>query len=369
MLVSTAEAQAPEFKHLHGGRVGNVFFVNDARGYSAEDGARIRRSDDGGQTWVHQKTPNNIREELGDVFFINNDTGWAATTKGVILGTVDGGANWAQINLSPPALLNAFDDPAKINTIFMFPDGANGWAGGDDGALWQTDDGGVNWIAFPNPPEGFEVDSHSGDPEDAYKIRFWDADTGYMVADWGNAYRYELGAWQRVDVNQMICNGTPGPDHPNLELWDFDFGSSTTQGLMSGGVGIQNPFTFQTSDGGLTWTLMSCFAVEPNPGTSDCTPATTYGVTRMGAWPGGVAAGYDSLLLVNELGTPATFDACLCGPVGTGPCATSGASWVRGANQGQFDPPLFSIARIGTTSKVCTTGTFGVIRVLDTAGA
>ncbi len=128
MLVSTAEAQAPEFKHLHGGRVGNVFFLNETRGYSAEDGARIRITDDGGQTWEHQKTPDNVREELGDVFFVDNLVGWAATTKGAVLGTTNGGNTWTQINTSPPVILNAFDEPAKINTIFMF-DAQTGWLG------------------------------------------------------------------------------------------------------------------------------------------------------------------------------------------------------------------------------------------------
>ncbi len=75
-------------------------------------------------------------------------------------------------------ILDAFDEPAKINTIFMF-DAQTGWLGGDDGTLYQTFDGGDSWIPFPNPPAGFTVeDGPGGDPEDAYKIRFWDADTG-----------------------------------------------------------------------------------------------------------------------------------------------------------------------------------------------
>jgi photosystem II stability/assembly factor-like uncharacterized protein len=215
-----ARAQTPSFKHLQGGRIGGVYFVDSTHGWSAEDGARIRFSEDGGQTWDYQDTPNTIRDELGDIFFIDQDIGWAATIQGEVLRTLDGGDTWDKINQNPSVITDAQGDNAKINTIFMF-DAFDGWIGGDDGTLYTTSNGGVNWIPYPNPPEGFTVDgAPAGDPEDAYKIRFFDADSGFMVADWGHAYRYEQGTWEPLELNNELCSWSPGNDHPNLELWD-----------------------------------------------------------------------------------------------------------------------------------------------------
>lgn len=360
LLANAPSGQGPKFYHRQGGRISGVFFLNDTHGWSSEDGARVRYSQNGGLDWQYGFTPDNFREELTDVYFVDTSNGWAVSVAGSVLRSTNGGVTWNKINAT--TLVDTKGAVAKLNTIFMF-DTSNGWAGGDDGALWSTNSGGVFWSQAPNPPPDFVFDALlNPDPEDAYKIRFWDSMKGYMVADYGSAYSTTTGgaSWVHVNVGAAACQLPP---HSNLELWDFDFGDSLTHGLLAGGVGLQDSFLFKTEDGGLTWQNASCFDQETYPG--DCTAPTTYGVARAGTWPRGVAVGYASVTLAHQIGAAAGHDQCLCAPPGAGPCATAGASWVRADPYEDFSPPLFAAARIGSTNKVCYSGAFGILRILD----
>jgi photosystem II stability/assembly factor-like uncharacterized protein len=363
LLLSNATfGQGPRFFHKQGGRIKKSFFLDNTHGWTAEDGARTRFTLDGGLTWAYGDTKN-VREELGNVFFINTSDGWAVTLAGSVLRSFDGGVNWDKINTNPAVIPDVNGQPAKLNTIFMF-DGLDGWVGGDDGALWVTSTGGATWTEAPNLPDGFKWNNL--DPEDAYKIHFWNSSDGYMVADYFHAYSTSNGgaSWLTIDLEPV--SAPCGADH-NLELWDFDFGDSLTHGVMAAGVGVQEGFLFQTQDSGQSWSMASCFADLPPA--LDCTPPTTYGVTRLGAWPSAAVSGYDSMLLVNQVAAPAVYDECLCGPPGAGPCSAAAASWKRLDVPSDFSPPLFGITRIGTTAKTCVVGTFGIIRIFDTAAS
>ena len=80
-MTRPAWGQAPEFRHLDGGRISGVFFLDDTLGWTAEDGARTRRTTDGGQSWVYGKTPDSFREELTDVYFVDDQNGWAVANR------------------------------------------------------------------------------------------------------------------------------------------------------------------------------------------------------------------------------------------------------------------------------------------------
>jgi photosystem II stability/assembly factor-like uncharacterized protein len=359
LLSNTAFGQGPRFSHKQGGRIKKVFFLDNTHGWTAEDGARSRSTIDGGQTWEYGFTEDDFREELSNVFFLNTLDGWAVSLGGSVLRTFNGGDDWVKINTDPAVILDVKGQPARLNTIFMFDDFVTGWIGGDDGTLLRTFDGGENWLPAPNLPPGFQ--SGNDDPEDAYKIRFWDASLGYMVADYFHAYRTINGGtdWIPVDVEPVA--GPCGATH-NLELWDFDFGDSLTNGFMVGGVGVQEGFIFKTIDGGASWSMTSCF--DQNPGMGDCNPPTVYGVARVGTWPSAVGSGYASQVLLNQVGTAAVFDSCLCGAPSPGSCPET---WKRLNTPSDFQAVLFGLDRVGSTSTVCATGNFGAIRLVDTA--
>ena len=116
---TSAVSQTPEFHHKQGGPVNGVFFLDNSLGWTAEDGARVRYTTDGGQSWDYGSTPENFREALRDVFFLDEDLGWAVSAAGSVLVSTDGGLSWDKANEDPAVLTDYFDQPAKLNTIHM----------------------------------------------------------------------------------------------------------------------------------------------------------------------------------------------------------------------------------------------------------
>lgn len=85
---STAAAQA-KFHYRQGGQLEGVFFLNSQKGWTAEDGGRLRFSQDGGLTWAPAEVPDKVRGELRGVFMRSNLEGWAVGDGGVVLKTED----------------------------------------------------------------------------------------------------------------------------------------------------------------------------------------------------------------------------------------------------------------------------------------
>jgi len=71
-----------------------------------------------------------------DVFFVNDNEGWISVISNppIILHTTNGGLNWSVQPIG-----------SYCENIWMV-DALNGYAGGDDGMLWKTNDGGNTWI-------------------------------------------------------------------------------------------------------------------------------------------------------------------------------------------------------------------------------
>jgi len=136
---------------------------------------------------------------------------------------------------------------------------------------------------------------------------------------------------------------------------------------MVGGVGAQDGYAYRTDDGGLSWDEVFCYDGSTFE-LGDCTPPTFYGMALFGTFPRALAAGYASAAMVFETGT-ADLDTCLCTAPTSGPCVGTGTVWVQKnvlpPPSVPAAPPLFSAARISST-QVCMTGAFGVIRRLDT---
>ena len=86
--------------------------------------------------------------ELTDVFFVDPDRGWAVGDRGVIWHTDDGGRNW-QLQSSPV--------PCRLESV-SFVDDRNGWIVGgwshrythrSTGVVLRTTDGGQYWEQIP----------------------------------------------------------------------------------------------------------------------------------------------------------------------------------------------------------------------------
>jgi photosystem II stability/assembly factor-like uncharacterized protein len=203
------------------------------------------------------------------------------------------------------------------------------------------------------------------DPDDVYKIAFSDPLHGFAAADWGRCYITDDGGctWDTIQVE--LCYGGAA-EHPYLEFWDFELDGD--DGVLVGGIGVQDGYVFTTSDGGQSWTPSSCFdLVNMVPG--DCTPPTIYGTALVSSTSGVLpaTAGYAAMALAFEPGI-ANLDACACAGASAPACASAGAVWVQKdpTPPGNAKPIFFGAEAVGP-DEMLMCGDFGILRRLDLA--
>ncbi len=115
----------------------------------------VLRTTDGGASWQDQ--PSGIEKTLFGVHFADPQRGWACGLDGLILHTADGGATWrvqrgeGRIDtLEQIGVAEALEN-ASLYDIGVL--GQRGYAVGDIGSIFQTEDGGETWHRKPVPPE------------------------------------------------------------------------------------------------------------------------------------------------------------------------------------------------------------------------
>ena len=96
----------------------------------------VQMTTDGGETWINQETGK--EDILEDIFFLNDAVGWSVGENGVILHTINGGNVWKE------------QDSGTIETLrsVRFVDKYTGWAVGGDlgvGVILSTNNGGIKW--------------------------------------------------------------------------------------------------------------------------------------------------------------------------------------------------------------------------------
>ena len=169
ILAATAAASpqnypsTPSFTYRAGGEpFGITFFGEEAawRGWVAEDGGRIRYSDDGDE-WIQAVVAGSVRGQLRGIQFIDDSVGFCVGDGGALLKTTNGGLNWT--------LLDTIFEPVAAETATLhqvyFHDEDDGWVMGDDLVLYHTTDGGDNWV---------EVTPQTPHNADFYDIAFPD---------------------------------------------------------------------------------------------------------------------------------------------------------------------------------------------------
>ncbi len=126
-----------------------VHFIDELTGWAAgifvdptadTQNSTIKKTTDGGQTWVDQ--PTNTEISLRDIFFVDASNGWAVGDDGLVLHTTNGGDTWK---------IQASGTEEKLLSV-SFADKNVGWAvGGDTGVsvIIHTTDGGETWEMQP----------------------------------------------------------------------------------------------------------------------------------------------------------------------------------------------------------------------------
>lgn len=179
--------------------------------------------------WSYTNAP--LVDRYDDVFFIGPDTGWAAGgSEGTIIRTYDGGDTW-QVVFAGPGYLRSIE--------FATPE--LGFCGALDGRLLRTADGGDTWQDISStitPPQTGVCGLSAPTPEVIYGVGVW-SQPGNVIrstdggSSWTNTSLFGQ-ATSLVDV--LFLNADTG------------FVSGQAMPLSAGGV------ILRTEDGGDTWT-------------------------------------------------------------------------------------------------------------------
>jgi photosystem II stability/assembly factor-like uncharacterized protein len=197
--------------------------------------------------WKIVRRSNASDKNLRTIYFVDSMTGWAAGDAGAVYRTNDGGKTWK------PLLSGAV---ANINQI-QFVDWNNGWMLGemarkDDGepetVVLSTNNGGRSWKKQPLPQ--------------ILSIFFTDALHGWAVGKNATIMRTEDGGneWKAVaDLEKMIGLPVESSNY-NFGFRDVFFLDQQNGWLIGNFYGRAKSHIgglFATSDGGMTWKRVS----------------------------------------------------------------------------------------------------------------
>lgn len=203
----------------------SVFFVDDQLGWIAGDLSgnpvmgQIGFTANGGGYPVQQETFDN---PIMALYFIDRELGWAGGLNGLMIRTLDGGKNWT--------VISPFTE-APIYDLYFNETGA-GWAATGLGGIFHTEDGN-SW-----DPEQTDIDT------DIFSIHMVDESEGWACGKRNTILKRETGedgavSWTRYTINSLPAN----------QVWNDIFFIDTSTGWVVGELGQ----IFKTTDGGNSW--------------------------------------------------------------------------------------------------------------------
>ncbi|MCC7464942.1 MAG: hypothetical protein IT261_01655 [Saprospiraceae bacterium] len=266
MAFFTIDSQAQsEWNYLPnapaGGRLDDVFFLNEQLGWCVSGGGRIYKTTDAGQTWTNVYSTSGY---FRSIEFHNENIGYAGSLNSKFLRTTDGGLTWT--NLAP----GISPVPEAICGISI-PDSSVVYAVGQwdsPGFLLKSVDGGSTWV-------NQDMSEHAMALVD---VLFFHRDTGFVTGQGPNGqavilYTNDGGAtWSKKYEAQGNSQYVWKIQRVTPEFW---VGSIQT---FNGGGKFVKSF-----DGGQTWTIHSA-PIPDMQGIGFATP--THG------WVGGYTLGF-----------------------------------------------------------------------------
>jgi len=194
-----------------------VWFITARTGWAAGYAGRIQRTDDGGRSWITQRSERE-GEVINSIFFVDAMRGWIVGGTGLVMRTIDGGATWT--------LIDAGREEDLWTVRFSGPD--RGWIVGEGGLILASTDGGVTWAVQP-----------SGTAKAITGLAVSKAGTLVAVGEEGTIARSDDGvSWQLV--------AAPTAESLNAVA---AAGTATFRAVGSAGACISS------QDGGKTWAL------------------------------------------------------------------------------------------------------------------
>jgi photosystem II stability/assembly factor-like uncharacterized protein len=124
----------------------SVYFLNEQKGWIVGGNGTFITTKDGGKTWNIKKLVNN--EMLHDVYFSDEKNGWLLCERNkyiptdkqpsYLLKTSDGGETWDKIEFNGGT-------GKEVLLKFFFDKRKKGWAIGEMGSIFQTQDSETDW--------------------------------------------------------------------------------------------------------------------------------------------------------------------------------------------------------------------------------
>lgn len=246
-----------------------IHFVNENIGWIVGCDGTIKKSDNGGDSWILQQS--RVTSDLWDISFINDQVGWVCGSKNTILKTNNGGGSWTTL------LSDSTSD--KIFVTLQFYDENIGWMSSNQGEILRSVDGGSSW-------EIVKDDNLGG-----AQLAVLDSNSAYCLS--GKLY-YTSDAgktWESYSI----------PKPKNYFISDFYFTDKNhgfaTLGNGSGGEIITEFPILSTTDGGSNWELS--YYLKDGGGFS-----CVYFVDQNNGWIGGV----ENIYKTKDAGNSWTLD-------------------------------------------------------------
>jgi photosystem II stability/assembly factor-like uncharacterized protein len=132
----------------------SVFFLDQNRGWAVGSRGTILSTIDGGLSW--QKKTHATDDAIRDIYFADELNGFLVCERNIydlksndesrayLMKTVDGGEHWKRVSLRGGNV-----DARLMRAIFSR--GGRGWAIGEGGAIFVTNDFGSNWMRLQAP--------------------------------------------------------------------------------------------------------------------------------------------------------------------------------------------------------------------------
>jgi photosystem II stability/assembly factor-like uncharacterized protein len=177
----------------------DVDLVDQNTGYACGFG-EVRKTTNGGQTWVRQPIP--LQGNLVGIDFVSATTGWAVGAEGSVYKTTDGGTIWVRQR----------HDTSQFYTGVSFVSATEGWVCGNSTIL-HTTDGGSTWATQAVPAGA-----------DAIEVRFVDSQNGWAAGalrtilhttNGGQTWILQLGGVFEDPANRYPFNGLDAADAAN----------------------------------------------------------------------------------------------------------------------------------------------------------
>jgi photosystem II stability/assembly factor-like uncharacterized protein len=313
-------AATDEVHYRFGGEVREIETIFDngtTYAWIAEDGGRIRHTDDSGASFRFQDTPLDASQTLLDIKFTDRFNGYACGRGGRLLKTSNGGKTWNHYDADNPVIQDDTDSPAT-NWAVRWVDEDLGFLAG----VWSLARKGPDTRTFEqtklwSSETAVDVQATSGTYHPRF-FEFYDVKiirdtvtsgrwTGVAVGDLNNPAFDPAGYFFYTDSANPKSDGgrnwwlvhrtafTTGND-VLLNPWEVEFeaedgDANNMRGYLVGGNTTARGYFYSTPDGGQSWNEEFTTTTPNDPPDHPGLPAELYAVAAM---PSGeaMAVGY-----------------------------------------------------------------------------